>query len=66
MIGEGMEVYFRSKVFEGPYAPYYDAYQGHKFRVVKIHHGNHLELECLTDPELRVAGWVHDDEVKRA
>lgn len=65
-IGVGMEVYFRSKVFSAPYTPYYDAYRGHKFKVVGIHYGDHVELTCISDPSVQVAGYVHDDELKRA
>ena len=66
-IGVGMEVYFRSKVFEPPYTPYYDAYRGRKFRVVAMHYEDtHVELECIDDPNLKVAGYVHPDELKRA
>jgi hypothetical protein len=61
-----MEVYFRSKVFAHPYAPYYDAYRGHKFKVVAIHPGEHIQLECITDPSVLVAGAVHADELKQA
>lgn len=65
MIGVGMKVCFRSKVFEAPYTPYYDAYKGHQFEVVAIHEGNHIELKCTDDPSVIVQGCVHDDELKR-
>lgn len=65
-IGVGMEVYFRSKMYKHPYAPHYDPYKGHKFKVDKIHYGDHCELSCISDPTLKVAGYVHDDELKRA
>lgn len=66
MIGVGMDVYFRTKVFAPPYTPYYDAYRGHKFNVVALHEGGHVELKCISDPSVVVAGYVHDDELKRA
>lgn len=64
-IGVGMMVCFRSKVFAEPYAPYYDAYKGHHFQVVAIHYGDHVELKCVTDPNLMVDGFVHNDELKQ-
>lgn len=64
-IGLGMTVYFKSKVYRAPFAPYYDAYKGHKFQVVAIHDGYHIELKCLTG-DVKVAGHVHGDELKRA
>lgn len=68
-IGVGMEVYFRSKVFEpaGFWYPHYEAYKGHKFQVVALHYGDtHAELKCIDDPTVVVAGYVHPDELKRA
>jgi hypothetical protein len=65
-IGAGMEVYFRSKVFEHPYAPYYDAYRGHKFKVIALHPGDHIQLECISDSSVNVNGHVHADELKQA
>ena len=66
-IGAGMEVYFRSKVFKPPYTPYYDAYQGHKFKVVAMHYDNsHAELACISDPTIKVTGYVHPDDLKQA
>lgn len=65
MVGKGMKVCFRSKVFKPPYTPYYDAYKGHAFEVVNIRAHDHIELKCVSDPTLKVAGLVHDDELKR-
>jgi hypothetical protein len=64
-IGVGMNVCFRSKVFEAPYTPYYDAYKGHHFEVVGVYHYDHIELKCTTDPSVIVQGCVHSDELKR-
>lgn len=61
----GHTVVFHPKVFEGPYVPYYDAYKGHKFIIVDFHYGDHIELKCLTDETVKVAGYVHDDELIR-
>lgn len=65
-ISIGMDVYFRSKVFEHPYTPYYDAYKGHKFRVTGVYEGGHITLICLDDPNVIVKGAVHADELKCA
>lgn len=61
----GTYVYFHEKVFREPYSPYYDNYKNHKFRIVKTHEDNHYELECISDPNLIVKGWVHGDELKK-
>lgn len=67
-IGVGMEVYFRSKVFDKQqcWYPYYEAYKGHKFRVTGVYEGGHIALICISDPSVIVRGCVHDDELKRA
>lgn len=64
-IGVGMKVCFRSKVFEGHYVPYYDAYKGHHFEVTGVYHYDHIGLKCLDDPTVIVQGCVHADELKR-
>lgn len=61
---KGTEVVFASRVYEYPYAPYYDEYAGHIFRILKIHDYYscpHFELECISDPDLKVKGHVHGD-----
>jgi hypothetical protein len=64
-IGCGMTVHFKSKVFQEPYAPFYDAYKGHTFRIINIHEGDHCELVCISDTSVIVAGNVHKDELKQ-
>ena len=55
-----MKLYaFREYMFKDPYAPYFDAYKEHTFRIVKEPYPNHVELECASDPELIVKGLVH-------
>ena len=61
----GMTVHFKSKVFQEPYAPFYDAYKGHTFRIINIHEGDHCELVCISDTSVIVAGYVHKDELKQ-
>jgi hypothetical protein len=61
----GMTVHFKSKVFQEPYAPFYDAYKGHTFRIINIHEGDHCELVCISDTSVIVAGNVHKDELKQ-
>lgn len=63
-IGMGMEVYFRSHVYSPPWSPYFDAYKGHKFKVVGIHEGDHIELQCVTG-DVKVSGHVHKQDLKR-
>lgn len=65
-IGIGMHVYFGSFVFSDKnYVPFYDAYKGHKFSVVDIKNG-HIGLRCIDDETVIVAGYVHENELKRA
>ncbi|WAX21949.1 hypothetical protein [Stenotrophomonas phage RAS14] len=64
MIGIGMHVCFRSHVFKPPYAPFYDSYMGHKFEVVAIHEGHHLQLKCISG-NIVVNGNVHHSDLKR-
>jgi hypothetical protein len=71
----GDKVEFNPKVYKAPYAPYYDSYQGETFEIVVVHieepygapehpHIVHIELKCISDPELIVAGNVHPDELE--
>ena len=70
----GDKVEFNSKVYKAPYAPYYDRYQGETFEIVAIYteepYGDidspHIGLKCISDPELRLAGNVHPDELELA
>ena len=52
----GMIVEFDPKVFQPPFAPDYDAYKGHRFEVIAFHPGGHVEIVCVDDPSVRVAG----------
>lgn len=56
-------VRFHTKVFGSPWAPYYDAYKGHTFMVVGFYEGRHVGLVCLDDPNVKVNGHVHEDEL---
>jgi len=68
----GDKVEFNPKVFKAPYAPYYDRYQGETFEIVAIYteepYGDidspHIELKCISDPYLKLAGNVHPDELE--
>ena len=59
---------FRDKVFSAPYAPYYDQYHGHTFRI--DHYGEedetrqHVWLTCVSDPGIVVKGYVELDQLK--
>lgn len=61
----GMSVEFDCKVFEHPYAPYYDEYKGHRFQIVAFHPMGHVQIKCVDDPSVQVKGHVHDDELRR-
>jgi len=79
MFNIGDKVEFRAKVFFPPYTPYYNAYDMQVFQIIKFHihrpyeddlvpsnqyePGCHVELKCTSDPEIKVAGYVHDDEI---
>jgi len=59
----GDTVKFYSKVWtEAYYLPYYDAYKGHTFKIFDID-GEHIGLRCVDDQTVKVAGYVHDDEI---
>ena len=70
----GDKVEFNPKVYKAPYAPYYDLYQGEVFEITAIYteepYGDefspHIELKCVTDSYLQVAGNVHPDELELA
>lgn len=54
---------FRSRMFEDPYRPYYEAYRDHVFRICHYHPedetGGHVWLVCDDDPAVEVKGYVH-------
>ena len=57
------KVKFLDKVYKPPFKPFYDKYKDHEFMVKHFHPEDndkrHVWLECLTDPELKVEGYVH-------
>ena len=59
----GAIVEFKEFVYKAPYAPFYDAYKGHRFEVIDpIKYPGHMLIKPLTyfgDPII-----IHDDEVK--
>jgi hypothetical protein len=64
LIKPGTEVAFHNKVFQPPYTPFYDEYANQTFQVVRLHHDDtHVELVCISDPSIKVKGYVHDDEI---
>lgn len=68
MINVGDIVTFHERVFKPPYAPYYDAYKGHRFVVVEFHwedgaDDDHAWLLCDTDPTIVVNGYVHTHDL---
>lgn len=58
---------FHDKVFSEPYTPYYDAYRGHTFVIDHASDedetGNHVWLTCISDDSIKVAGYVHLDQL---
>ena len=56
-------VTFNEKVFKEPYIPYYDVYFGHTFKVIARHEGDHYTVVCIDDPNVKVQGNVHEDEL---
>lgn len=56
---------FHPRVFAHPYTPFYDAYKGQAFRIVRYHpdDGEHVWLECVTDPSVKVDGYVDIDDI---
>ena len=50
-------VCFIEAVYKAPYAPYYNDYRNHHFKIVSFHEGDHVELECVTG-DVKVKGNV--------
>lgn len=62
----GDVVIFNDKVYNPPYSPYYDAYYGYLFRVVKLHYDEgllHIELGCIAKDDVKVNGYVHPEDL---
>ena len=58
-------VEFRDHVYEKPFAPYYDEYRNHRFKVKALFYRNtHAELICITDPNLRIRELVHPNDLR--
>ncbi len=58
-------VKFADKVFEPPLAPYFDKYKGETFRIINFHHDEtHVEVECISNGNIRVDGYVHPDDIE--
>lgn len=57
-----MKYRFRDTVYAPPYAPYYDQYRGHTFRIdhymAEDESQQHVWLTCVSDPSIIVAGYV--------
>jgi len=54
---------FCDRMYEGSFAPYYSKYKGHVFVITHTHpedeSGNHVWLNCISDPSVVVDGYVH-------
>ena len=61
-------VIFHERVYKPPYTPYYDKYKGHQFVVAEFHwedgaDDDHVWLVCITDPSIKVDGYVHTHDL---
>lgn len=60
---------FQEKVYQKPFAPFYDAYKGHIFVVDQVHPedptGDHVSLACLDDQSVKVNGFVHLSDMEK-
>lgn len=59
----GKCVVFNPKVYSVPYTPFYDKYKGHTFVVSDVAE-DHYALKCISDNNLIVDGYVHEDELE--
>ena len=54
---------FKAYVYEGAYAPYYDAYKDQVFTVdhhmVEDTSKQHVWLICVSNPDIIIGGYVH-------
>ena len=61
------KVTFKAHVYAPPFAPYYDAYKGHVFVIDHRHPEpeatDHVWLECIDDPSVKVQGYVELDDL---
>jgi len=60
---------FKDFVYEKPYAPYYDRYQGHEFSIDHYNEEDetqqHVWLTCVSDPSIIVAGYVELSQLEK-
>ncbi len=61
----GNIVEFLPRVYKAPYTPYFDAYKGHKFKIIGVFNEDpsHVMLECVTG-DVKVNGMVHDTDLR--
>jgi hypothetical protein len=41
------------------YSPYYSKYKGHYFTLLRVPYPDHAEVQCYSNPSIRVDGIVH-------
>ena len=62
-----MEYVFDDRVYNEPYAPFYNKYKGHRFIVDHYHPDDdskeHVWLTCTTDAQVEVDGYVHFEDL---
>jgi hypothetical protein len=63
LLNVGDNVIFLPKVYQNPYAPYYDRYMGHTFKIDHLHpdRSEHYWLTCVDDPSVLVDGYIDHD-----
>ena len=58
-----MTYIFHNRVYNKPFAPYYDAYKEHIFSIDHVMKedttGEHVWVVCIDDPSIKVNGYVH-------
>lgn len=58
---------FKDKVFEPKYAPHFDKYKGHTFQIYEksFQDDTHVRIVCISDPAIKVDGYVERDLLKQ-
>lgn len=60
---------FLDKMYKEPYAPHYEMYKGHTFRIDHYHNedetNQHVWLVCIDDESIIVKGYVHIGDLEQ-
>ena len=61
-----MKYKFKDRMYTDPvYAPYYHKYKGHHFIILDLPYAGHAAIQCISDPTLKVDGYVHFKDLER-